>query len=151
MPKSAFADKDRPPTMEDVLGVIGTKRPLFESVVEFVEGTYGVSGFLKYYGKNYGWMVQYRRAGRTLVSLYPREEAVTVQVVLGPRHVREALAMKLGKNVRTALQEARDYPEGRWLFIDLETERDVRDVRGLLLLKSPPPAKRGAPRKTASS
>lgn len=43
--------------------------------------------------------------------------------------------MALGKNVQQAIARAYPYPEGRWLFIPVESEDDCPDIQQLLALR----------------
>ena len=70
--------------------------------------------------------------------MYPGKGSFTVQIVLAPTLVEEASKLQLGKNVRNILESAHEFPEGRWLFIRIGSERDVRDVEQLLALKARP-------------
>jgi hypothetical protein len=49
--------------------------------------------------------------------------------------VEKALNMNLGKSVQQAIARAHPYPEGRWLFIPVESEKDAQDIRNLLVLR----------------
>jgi len=59
-------------------------------------------------------------------------------IVLGPTLTKEAFGLKLGKNVRKILECAHEFPEGRWLFIIVESKQDLSDVEHLLQLKARP-------------
>lgn len=55
--------------------------------------------------------------------------------VTGPA-AKEAVSLKLGKNVKSVLESAHEFPEGRWLFVKMQSEKDLDDVQELLLVKS---------------
>ena len=93
---------------------------------------------MTYGGKNYGWNLWYRKSGRSLVSLYPQENAFIAQVVLGREQVEKALSLSLGENVGRVLHETPSLHDGRWLFIKITTETDLVDVEQLLMLKKRP-------------
>jgi hypothetical protein len=95
---------------------------------------------MAFYGKNYGWAVWYRTGGKALVSMYPGNREFSVQIVLSRAAAKEAVSLKLGKNVRSVLASTHEFPEGRWFFIRMESEQDLDDVEKLLLLKSRPPS-----------
>ncbi len=44
--------------------------------------------------------------------------------------------MRLGENVQQAIARAHPYPEGRWLFIPVESEADMHDIQRLLALRA---------------
>ena len=136
MSVGAFTDKEHQPTMRAVLTVIGYKRRLWQNLTKFIANNYQVRGEFKFYGKNYGWAVRYRKGGKALVSLYPGKESFTAQIVLGQKGAKEALNLQLGRNVRKTIQEAREFPEGRWLFIKVGSDQDLQDVQELMAVKS---------------
>jgi hypothetical protein len=88
-------------------------------------------------GEN-GAEVKYRKAGRTLLTLLPREGSFTALVVLGGAETKRALELDLGRGVRQVLEEATQYHDGRWLFVPVKSKRDVRDLVSLIALKRRP-------------
>ena len=146
MALSAFADRARPPSLDEMLGVVGDKAGLWRAVSDFMRDTYACPGEAKFYGKSYGWMLWFRVGGRSLLALYPQNGAVTAQITLAPRLVDDALALPLGTVFRRAIEEAHPYPEGRWLFVPLEDADEVEDLKRVVLLKKRPPRARGARR-----
>ena len=146
MALSAFADRARPPSLDEMLDVVGDKAGLWHTVSAFMRDTYACPGEAKFYGKSYGWMLWFRVGGRSLLALYPRGGAVTAQITLAPRLVDDALALPLGTVFRRAIEEAHPYPEGRWLFVPLDDADEVEDLKRLVLLKKRPPRARRARR-----
>jgi len=134
----AFSEKDRQPTQRQVSNALGTKRTLWESLSRFISSTYQIPGDLSFGGKNYGWNVWYRKSGKTLVSLYPQNSYFVAQVVLGSAQAEQALALKLGKNVHTVIEDAPQLHDGRRIFIKVRTPKDVKDVEQLLRIKKRP-------------
>ena len=134
----ALVDKRHRPTMEEISSSIGPKNELWEDIERFIGERYRTKRDLAFYGKNYGWAVRFRKAGKALLSMYPGNGSFTVQIVLSETTSRKASGLKLGKNVKNVLDRAHPFPEGRWLFIRMGSRRDVADVKKLLLLKEPP-------------
>lgn len=132
-----FVDKQHQPTMKGIFASIGSKKELWEDLTRFIADNYRVKSDFAFYGKNYGWAIRFRRAGNALLSLYPGEESFTVQIVLGETAAEKAASLKLGKNVRNVIENARQFPEGRWLFIRIRSKQDISDVQQLLMLKAP--------------
>jgi len=81
--------------------------------------------------------LRFRKGGKALLSVYPGKGTFTIHIVLAPTLAEQASNLQLGKNMRKVLESAREFPEGRWLFIRAESEQDVRDVEQLLTLKAP--------------
>jgi hypothetical protein len=82
--------------------------------------------------------LRFRRGSKTLLSMYPGTESFVVQIVLGQIEAEKAFDLDLGKNVRRHLENTHQFHEGRWLFIKIESEQDLNDVKKLLLVKSRP-------------
>jgi hypothetical protein len=59
-------------------------------------------------------------------------------VVLGKDEAERALGLDLGERVGKVLRETPPLHDGRWLFIPVVSEEDVRDVQQLLLVKRRP-------------
>jgi hypothetical protein len=90
------------------------------------------------YGDKYGWGLRFSTKGKLLTSLYPVQGGFTVQIILGPEAVKKAQGMKMGRNVKRAIARAKPWPEGRWLFIPVKSEKDFRDIQQLLALRVEP-------------
>ena len=133
----AFTDKKQQPTEEEILAMIGPKLPLWEELIQFIRASYPADeDFTFLYGKKYGWALRFRIRGQLLTSLYPTAGGFTAQVNLSPEAVEQTLAMQPGKNVLAAIDRAHPYPEGRWLFIPVESADDVQDIKRLLALRA---------------
>ncbi len=131
-----FTDKAHPPTSEQILKAIGAKRSDWEQLVRFIRDEFAAQGEFKFYGKNYGWAWRFRKRGKSLTSLYPAADSFVVQVILGETETQQARAMRLGKHVRTIIENAHAFPEGRWLFIPVKSRKDIQDIHQLLALKA---------------
>lgn len=132
----AFTDKKQRPTEEEVLAMIGSKAPLWEDLIQFIREHYpSDEDFTFLYGKQYGWARRFRIRKQLLTSLYPAEDGFKVQVNLSPEAVEQALTMQPGQNVREAIARAHPYPEGRWVFIPIDSAEDAQDIKRLLALR----------------
>jgi hypothetical protein len=138
MTVGCFADKLAQPSASEIETVLGQSLPLWTRLIDFIAGNYQMAGDLSYGGKNYGWNFWYRKSGKALVSLYPQSGSFVAQVVLGKEQVEKALALELGAKVGGMLRDTPQLHDGKWLFIPMTTEEDVRDVEQLLLLKKRP-------------
>lgn len=109
---------------------------IWEDLARFGEETCRRDGEWKFYGKNYGWALRYRKAGEAFMSLYPCEDGLTVQVILTNQEVARARALDLSERVRALMEGAHPYPEGRWLIIPITSRRGAEEVKRLLTVKS---------------
>lgn len=131
-----FIEKKHEPTEAEIRQALGPRRSLWQELLRFLRETYSAEEDFKFlYGKNYGWARRFRMRGQLLTSLFPSDGGFTVQVNLSPGAVEKALHMKVSRNVQLAIARAHPYPEGRWLFIPVESKADVRNVQRLLALR----------------
>ena len=133
-----FLDKEHPPTTNEALDALGSRRALWQALTQFIADNYPIPGEWNFGGKNYGWNVWYRKSGKTLVTLYPQQNSFVVQIVLGKDQVEQALGLKLGKNVGTLLRETPQLHDGRWLFVKVKIKQDVKDIQQLIQVKRRP-------------
>ncbi|MFZ6028529.1 MAG: DUF3788 family protein [Chloroflexota bacterium] len=132
-----FTDKKCQPTEAQVHAAIGARLALWQALIQAVREQYVVQEDFKFlYGKSYGWAVRFRVKSQVLTSLFPAQGGFVAQVNLSPDAIEKALAMEMSKNVQLAIARAHPYPEGRWLFIPVETEEDLNGVRQLIEMRA---------------
>ncbi len=133
---SIFTDKKVRPTDAQVQEAVGVKLAIWQELIGFIRDKYPVQEDFKFlYGKNYGWGLRFRIKKQLLTSLYPAQGRFFAQVNLGPQAVEAAQRLPLGRNAQEAIERAHPYPEGRWLFIPVESVEDAGDIRQLLVLR----------------
>ena len=135
MSVGCFVDKAHQPASEEMRGALSGSLSLWDDLTDFLRDGCGCDGELRFYGKNYGWALRFRKWGWALVSMYPGNGFFTAQVVLSPRLVARAAELPLSAKTRGILDSTRDYPEGRWLYVPVSSSRDAEDVRRLVSLK----------------
>jgi hypothetical protein len=133
-----FVDKAHQPLLEEVKKTLGGGASLWDDLIRFLREGCGCDGEFRFYGKNYGWALRFRRWGWALCSMYPCNGFFTAQVVLSPRLVAQATELPLSAKVRGVLESTREYPEGRWLYLPVSSNDDVEDVQRLVSLKFRP-------------
>lgn len=117
--------------------MIGPMLPAWQELTHFIRENYPADEDFKFlYGKKYGWALRFRIRGQLLTSLYPTAGGFTAQINLSPEAVEQALDMQFGKNVQGTIARANPYPEGRWLFIPVESADDIHDIKQLLALRA---------------
>jgi hypothetical protein len=134
-----FTDKRHNPTEAEILEAIGSRLSIWQELTRFIREKYSVQEEFKFlYGDRYGWGLRFSTKGKLLTSLYPVQGGFTAQIILRPEAVKKAQGMNMGRNVRKAIARAKPWPEGRWLFIQVESGKDFRDIQQLLALRVEP-------------
>jgi len=147
-PFSCFLDRAQAPSLARVRIALGKARAAWDELVAHLADVYGLEGALHFmYGERYGWALRFRRGGRLVLAMYPNRGCMTVQIVLGQGQVAAATTMKLPPRVRKVFLAAKEYPEGRWLFIPVRSQSGAEELKRLIALKMSRPSRpRGAGR-----
>jgi hypothetical protein len=144
MPIGAFTDKQHLPSLEEIRESLGSQWDTWQELSQFVSYSYKSKGEFKFYGKNYGWAVRYRKSGKALLSLYPAQASFTVQIILSEAEIAQAQCGSLAQCTLDAIAAANPHPEGRWLFIPVKSAGSIQDIRLMLAIKAPLPARKPA-------
>ena len=128
----------REPAEKDFLALIGARAALWRGFRSWLQGNYPHSPELSVGKKEYDWTIRYRRSGRTLVTLMPEPGGFCVLVVLGRDEVAATKETKLNKTVREVFHSAKQYHDGRWLWIRPKSEGDIDSIKSLLAVKREP-------------
>lgn len=74
-----------------------------------------------------GWNIKFKKSGKTLCTVYPRENYFTVLVVVGVKEKEavEELLFNLSPVIQRIYNETKEGMEQRWLMIDLEDKDEI--------------------------
>ena len=136
MLKGVFTDRDHIPTLDEIRGVLGPCYAWWERLTQFVERADQVEGCWSMWGpKQSGWKLRYKRKGRAVAALYPLENRLIVEIVLGKMQAERAMKLDLEDKWNSLLRETPQLRDGRWLYFTVLTESDVEVIERLIRLK----------------
>jgi hypothetical protein len=145
-PHGCFVDRTREPSRASVRKALGVARAAWDDLEEHLTVTYRLKSLFHFmYGERYGWALRFHRSGRLVLAMYPNHGRLTVQIILSQAQIAVATTMTLPSKVIRAIEAARNYPEGRWLFIPVRSGKSAKELRSLIALKMSRP---GASRST---
>lgn len=95
-----------------------------------------------YGGKKRGWSLRYKKT-RALCTLLPAYRLFSVLVVLGgaEREKFEKRRYSWSPQLIKLYDEARPYPDGKWLTVAISSAEDLHEVTELVSMKRPPLAR----------
>ena len=139
-------DKNHRPTQEEMLAHMGKKaKTAWLGLKRLLEHDYGMNPETVFWGKKHGWLVRYRKGGRTLCSLFPEKSGFSALIVLGRKESEKALLSdEPSRKMKDIIRNTSQLHDGRWLWIRVDTIEDVKDVENLLLIKKKPRRSSGA-------
>lgn len=126
------------PTMGEISCSIAN--PVFDDFVQEIMKEYQVEPILEFSkcSMEYGWNLKFKKLGKSLCTIYPKESIFTVMVVIGRKEKNEV--EKNLPNYTVGIQELyQNTKEGmgqKWLMIDLEDkDRRYEDVLNLIKIR----------------
>lgn len=131
-------DKSYSPTLEEVAEYVGN--PTFMRFCTEIKEKYSCSEKIEYSrcSMEPGWNVKFKKAGRALCTLYPKENFFTVMVVTGVREKEtvEAMLPEFTSELQEIYMRTEEGNGQRWLMIDLEDQDGLyRDVFRLIAVR----------------
>ena len=136
MSEPIFLDKAKPPSEAKLKQTLGSTFDLWQEIKTFVKSEIGeTSEEWKFYMKSTGWQLKTLLKKRNLFFFTPYENCFRITFVFGDKAVAEVEKSDLSKNIVDELLNAKKYMEGRGLSIWIKTNKDVKVVQKLLVIK----------------
>ncbi|WP_424626798.1 DUF3788 domain-containing protein [Bradyrhizobium sp. SYSU BS000235] len=137
-----ITDKSAPPNDNTVRHWIGTAAFKHWSELQNWIEEYYPSVFAPewlYRGKTRGWSLRYKKT-KAFCTFLPGYKRFSVEVVLGTAEREKFEARRYGwrSQLVNLYDEARTYPDGKWLNVGISSVGDRHDVTELLMMKRPP-------------
>jgi hypothetical protein len=134
-------NKEHQPTAQGIIDYLGKDaEEAWSDVVSFIADNYSFTPETIFGGKKYGWAIRYRRSGKSLCTLHPEKGAFTVLIVLGKAETEQTLAElnSFSPGVAGIISGAKQYHDGRWLWLRVLKKDDTGDIKRLLQIKKKP-------------
>lgn len=128
-------DMNYVPNLEDLSGFI--RNPLFDELCTKLETVYKAKYTIDFSkcSWEYGWNMKFKKSGKTLCTVYPRENYFTALVVVGTKEKEavEQILPELSSEIQNVYHQTKEGNGQRWLMIDLEDEGEIyEDVLRLI-------------------
>lgn len=131
-----FTDKEIKPSNNDIYQCLGQVKTLWDNITRFVEDRYDVQGELKFYGKNLGWALRYKKSGRVLIALYPGDGEYTAQIILNKEQIGQVLKLDIRTKTRELIEQTTMIREGKWLYLRVVEETNLDEIKTLITTRS---------------
>jgi len=133
---SIFPDKSIQPTDKMLAENLKDMYPLWRQLYDEVFRQYpdGKPEW-NFPGKKYGWSFRIKDKKRAIIYFLPHEGYFKAAFVFGDKAVAEIMKSKISDSIKTELNEARKYAEGRGIRIKIENENDIDDISRLIEIK----------------
>lgn len=131
-------DRTYSPSLGDISEYI--RNPVFSEFVDEIKTLYKCNEIIEYSSCSMerGWNVKFRKAGKSLCTIYPRESYFTVMVVVGKKE-KERVESMLPECSPELIAIYNCTSEGngqRWLMIDVEDKSSIyNDILCLIKIR----------------
>lgn len=131
-------DKSYCPTLEEIGEYI--KNSVFLQFCFDIKAKYNCKEKIEFSSCSWekGWNVKFKKAGKSLCTIYPREGYFTILIVIGSaeRISTEAILPDCTDELKEIYQQTKEGNGQRWLMIDLEDKEEMyRDVLRLIEIR----------------
>lgn len=133
---NAFAGHAKCPTQKAVESALGESHPLWKQLVAELKRELKLDGEDWHSsGVKYGWALRLQLKKRNIVYLGPRFGSFVATFVIGDKAVAAAKKSDLPTYLLKIIAEAKRYPEGTALRIDVSKPEDLEAVKILAKIK----------------
>ena len=136
MALSLFDDKSKQPTKQMLAKAIGKQYQLWTDIAEHVVEKYPKAiEEWKYPGVKYGWSFRLKDKKRNIIYMGPREDHIMVAFIFGDKGVDAVQNSSLPQSIKDELLNAKKYPEGRGIRLQVHNKADVANIKILVDIK----------------
>jgi len=128
------------PSDDFILDFIGEARKPWLEFTSFLGENYNFTQEKKYWGKNHGWLIQFRKSNRTWCALYPQKDSFTIQIIFGRKEVEKFQAMRheFSDFVLSKFDSTKQLHDGRWMFFTITESSLLDDLKKMMIIKRKP-------------
>ena len=133
---SIFPDKETKPTDMALAEVLDSTYHLWIQIHDFVFKKYpNGQAEWNYPGKKYGWSYRIKDKKRAIIYFLPRDQYFKVAFVFGQKATDAVTQSDVASEIKTELEQARKYAEGRGIRIDIKNDIIIEDIKKLIEIK----------------
>ncbi len=133
---NAFIGSTTPPSDEQLASTLGPAKKLWDKLLADLATQYGVDvQEWTSYSKKHGWSLRAKRAKRNVVYMAPAQGGFTAALILGDKALAAARESKLSPHGLKLLDEAKRYPEGTAVRIEVHRSQDINLIEKLAAVK----------------
>ena len=113
------------------------KAILLSELIDFIKTKYLPQEKTKL-GKEGKETIFFRKGGKSLCYIEIERGKPTATVVIGALSNDKVLVADISQQTKDMFKSAKQFCDGKWLVIKIETKTDINDIKTLLLIKKNP-------------
>jgi hypothetical protein len=132
--ESIFTDKNKQPDNNDLKESLGDTYQLWQLIKDYVFSKYA-NGFEEWSCSKHGWSLRIKDKKRAIIYLLPRDKFFKVAFVFGQKATDMVMKSQIENSIKTELDSATVYAEGRGIRIDIKDKMIINDIKELIDIK----------------
>jgi hypothetical protein len=134
--ENAFVGKSKKPNSAELSKALGPARTIWDQLLgDLAEQFDLVDQEWISYSPKYGWSLRLKRKKRNIIYVSPFQNFFYVTFILGDKAIQAARQAKLPKRIVKIIEEAKKYPEGTLVRIQVKKAKDIAVVKKLTVIK----------------
>ncbi len=109
---------------------------LIANLIGFIRSNYSPQEKLKPI-KGGGQTIFFRKSGKSLCYIEDKGDKSIVTVVVGATLDGKVQSANLSLKTKEMFKKAKQFHDGKWLFFEVKTKSDIKDIETLLMIKRP--------------
>ena len=129
------------PSQGELQSLFGKERlEAWNDVCNAIDSVYEMEKLWNDGGKKWDYEYKYRRGGKTLCTLYARENCFGVLIIFGKdeRARFEASRSQYSDAIQRIYDDAKTYHDGKWMMVEMDDSSLLDEVMQLLVIKRRP-------------
>ena len=112
----------------------------WKQIQDYLETHYDLLKETIYYGDKYGWLIRYRKSGRTIVSLFPEKNSFSFLIVYGKKEIKKFSTQESEflPAIIDVFQNTKKLHDGKWLWTRVTDSTYFEDLKKLIAVKRRP-------------
>jgi hypothetical protein len=134
--KSIFTHKSEIPTETQLQEALGATYPYWQTFAEHTLKLYPEAETEWHFtSEKFGWSYRVKDKKRVIIYLLPRKQFFKVAFVFGQKANDAFMESNISESIKTELQAAKVYAEGRGIRIEIKYESWLKDILNLIEIK----------------
>ena len=135
MEEPVFPDKSCMPKDADLARALGRAKKQWDDLADAVAACPEAKPEWKHYGKKSGWIFVIRGKRSNLMYMIPHDKYFGASFAFGEKAVQAALESDLPAAIIEIVRQAKKYPEGRAIRLQIKSAADAKAAGQLLAIK----------------
>lgn len=136
---SRMFNKNMVPDLEAMRSFLGSKKitDKWDELHAYINEHYVFDDVIKYGGKNYGWVINYRKGSKSIINIHPERRSFTVLLVYGKKELEkiEMIQERLSQSMLNQIESAHQFHDGKWVWSRVVEDTNMEDFKVLIGIK----------------